>query len=152
MLTGPRVYFAMARDGLFFRQAARIGAGSRAPVVAIILQAIWTGVLALSGSYDQILSYVTAMNFLFFGISASCVFVLRRRDRAGVATQAGFRAPLFPWTVGLFILICALVVIASFWTNPINSLVGYALMALGIGPYLYWRRANRDLITPGGAA
>jgi len=148
MLTGPRVYFAMARDGLFFRQAAAISESSRAPVVAIILQAVWTGVLALSGSYDQILSYVTSMNFLFFGISASCVFVLRRRDRAsGAAAGRGFRAPLFPWTVGLFIVICALVVIASFWTNPINSLVGYALMALGIAPYLYWRRANKDLVS-----
>ena len=148
MLTGPRVYFAMARDGLFFSQAARISEGSRAPVVAIVLQAIWTGVLALSGSYDQILSYVTAMNFLFFGVSASCLFILRRRDRAGAATPAGFRAPLYPWTVGLFILICAVVVIASFWTNPINSLVGYALMAVGVAPYLYWRRANRELQPP----
>ena len=130
MLTGPRVYFAMARDGLFFRQAAAISQGSRAPVVAIILQAIWTGVLALSGSYDQILSYVTSMNFLFFGVSASCVFVLRRRERvSGVALSRGFRAPLFPWTVGLFILACAAVVAASFWINPVNSLVGYALMA-----------------------
>ncbi len=148
MLTGPRVYFAMARDGLFFRQAAAISQGSRAPVVAIILQAIWTGVLALSGSYDQILSYVTSMNFLFFGVSASCVIILRRRERiSGVALSGGFRAPLFPWTVGLFILICAAVVIASFWTNPVNSLVGYALMALGLAPYLYWRRAGKDLVS-----
>ncbi|HUO11301.1 MAG TPA: amino acid permease, partial [Caulobacteraceae bacterium] len=66
-LTGPRVYFAMARDGLFFRQAAAIGATSRAPGVAIVLQAAWTSLLALSGSYEQILSYVIAMNFLFFG-------------------------------------------------------------------------------------
>jgi len=79
---------------------------------------------------------------------ASCLFVLRRRDRAaGAPPPTGFRAPLFPWTVGLFILICAVVVIASFWTNPINSLVGYALMAVGVLPYLYWRRANRDLAT-----
>ncbi len=146
MLTGPRVYFAMARDGLFFRQAAAIGEASRAPVVAIVLQAIWTGILALSGSYERILSYVIAMNFLFFGLSASCLFVLRRRERASGSAIDGFKAPLFPWSIGLFILICVVVVLASFWTHPVDSLVGYALMALGVPPYLYWRRINKDLV------
>ena len=143
MLTGPRVYFAMARDGLFFRQAAAIGETSRAPVVAIVLQAIWTGVLALSGSYERILSYVIAMNFLFFGLSASCLFILRRREAASGVKTDGFKAPLYPWSIGLFILICVVVVAASFWTHPIDSLVGYAIMALGVPPYLYWRRANK---------
>ena len=81
MLTAPRVLFAMARDGLFLKGAARVGSSSRAPVIAIILQATWTGVLALSGSYEQILSYVTAMNFLFFALCAIGLFVLRRRER-----------------------------------------------------------------------
>ena len=142
MLTAPRVYFAMARDGLFFRQAGAVSETSRAPVVAIVLQAIWTAVLALSGSYDRILSYVIAMNFLFFGLSASCLFVLRRRDRLAGITTPGFKAPLFPVTVGLFVLICVVVVIASFWTHPVDSLIGYVLMAVGVAPYLYWRRAN----------
>jgi APA family basic amino acid/polyamine antiporter len=144
MLTGPRVYFAMARDGLFFRQAAAIGEHSRAPVVAIVLQAIWTGILALSGSYERILSYVIAMNFLFFGLSASCIFVMRRREAASGARVGGFRAPLYPWSIGLFILFCVVVVLASFWTHPTDSLVGYAIMALGLPPYLYWRRASRE--------
>jgi APA family basic amino acid/polyamine antiporter len=145
MLTGPRVYFAMARDGLFFRQAARIAEASRAPVIAIILQAAWTGVLALSGSYEQILSYVIAMNFLFFGLSASCLFVLRRRKGAGTAAS-GFRAPWHPWSTSLFILACVLVVGASFWAFPVNSLIGYAILLLGVPPYLYWRRQDRSEI------
>jgi APA family basic amino acid/polyamine antiporter len=142
MLTGPRVYFAMARDGLFFRQVAEIAETSRAPVIAIVLQAVWTGVLALTGSYDRILSYVIAMNFLFFGVSASCLFVLRRRERAAGTAGPGFRAPLHPWSTGLFILICAAVVISSFWAYPVDSLIGYALMAVGVGPYLYWKRTR----------
>jgi basic amino acid/polyamine antiporter, APA family len=140
MLTSPRVYFAMARDGLFFRQAAAVGETSRAPVIAIVLQAAWTGVLALSGSYDQILSYVIAMNFLFFGLSASCLFVLRRRERALGVEATGFRAPWHPWTTGAFVLACAVVVGASFWAYPVNSLIGYAILLLGLPPYLYWRR------------
>ena len=140
MLTGPRVTFAMARDGLFFRGVANISENSRVPVIAIVLQAVWTAILALSGSYEQILSYVIAMNFLFFGLSASCLFVLRRRERALGIAPTGFRAPWHPWTTGAFILACAVVVGASFWAYPVNSLIGYALLLVGIPPYIYWRR------------
>jgi APA family basic amino acid/polyamine antiporter len=140
MLTGPRVTFAMARDGLFFRRVGAVAEGNRAPVVAIVLLAAWTGVLALSGSYEQILSYVTSMNFLFFGLTASVLFVLRARQRrAGQIVVDGFRTPLHPWTTGLFILACAMVVGVSLWTFPINSLVGYGILLLGVPPYLYWR-------------
>ena len=143
MLTGPRVYFAMARDGLFFRQVAQVSDGSRAPVIAIVLQAVWTGFLALSGSYDQILSYVTAMNFLFFGLSAACLFVHRRRDAAAGQGSGGYEAPFHPWTTGLFVLACLSIVGVSFWAYPVNSLVGYGIAALGIPPYLYWRAQAR---------
>jgi len=144
MLTGPRVTYAMARDGLFFRSMARLGETTRAPAPAVVLQAAWTGVLALSGTYDQILSYVISMNFLFFGLSASCLFVLRRREAsAGGAVTAGYRAPWHPWTTGLFILACVGVVACSFWAYPVNSLIGYALMALGLPPYLFWRHLTR---------
>jgi len=150
MLTGPRVYFAMARDGLFFRQVARVSDGSRAPVIAIVLQAVWTGFLALSGSYDQILSYVTSMNFLFFGLSASCLFVLRRRDAASGQAAEGYTAPFHPWTTGLFVLACAIIVGFSFWAYPVNSLVGYGILLLGVPPYLYWRRTSRQNTPPSG--
>jgi len=140
MLTGPRVSFAMARDGLFFRGVARVGTRSGAPVVAILLQAIWTGVLALSGSYQQILSYVVAMNFLFFALSASCLFVLRRRERGGAE---GFRALWHPWTTGAFMLACAAIIVASFWAYPLDSLIGYLILLMGAPPYLYWRSRGR---------
>jgi APA family basic amino acid/polyamine antiporter len=152
MLTGPRVYFAMARDGLFFRQVARVSDGSRAPVIAIVLQAVWTGFLALSGSYDQILSYVTSMNFLFFGLSASCLFVLRRRDAASGQAAQGYTAPFHPWTTGLFVVACAVIVGFSFWAYPVNSLVGYGILLLGVPPYLYWRRTSHNASPPSGSS
>ena len=139
MLTAPRVLFAMSRDGLFLRGAGRIGASSRAPTIAIILQASWTGVLALSGSYEQILSYVTAMNFLFFSLCAAGLFVLRRRDVAQPAAD-GFRGPGHPWIAAAFIVACLIIIGFSFWTHPINSLIGYGILVLGVPPYLYWRR------------
>jgi APA family basic amino acid/polyamine antiporter len=143
MLTGPRVYYAMAKDGLFFRQLASVTEGGASPAVSIIVQTVWTIILALSGRYDQILSYVVAMNFLFFGVSASCLFVLRRRERrAGAAGggATGFRAPWHPLTTGLFILFAVVIVISSFWSKPIESLIGYGIMIAGVPPYLYWRR------------
>ena len=143
MLTGPRVSFAMARDGLFFRGVGNVTQGSRAPVIAIILQGCWTGVLALSGSYEQILSYVTAMNFLFFGLSAACVFVLRRRDLKDAQVPPTHRALFHPWSTGLFILACLIIVGFSFWAYPINSLIGYAILLAGLPPYFFWRRAAR---------
>ena len=145
MLTGPRVYFAMARDGLFFRQVAQVADSSHVPVISILLQAVWTGFLALSGSYDQILSYVTSMNFLFFGLSASCLFILRRKDRAAGRVANVYLAPFHPFSTGLFVLACAVIVGVSFWAYPVNSLIGYAIMLIGVPPYLYWRnRTPRD--------
>ena len=141
MLTGPRVCFAMARDGLFFRRVARVSPGSRAPAIATLVVAVWTGVLALSGRYDQILSYVVSMNFLFFGLSASCLFTLRWRERrAGTARKPAFQTPWHPWTTGAFIVASAAIIACSFWAYPVNSVIGYAILLLGVPPYLYWRR------------
>ena len=140
MLTGPRVLFAMARDGLFFRSMANLDENSRVPVAAIVLLGAWTAALALSGSFEQLLSYDVATNFLFFGISASCLFVLRR---AG-PDAGGYRTPFHPWSTGAFVLACAGIVGVSVWNFPVDSLVGYAIMLLGIPPFLYWRAHTRS--------
>ncbi len=143
MLTGPRVYFAMARDGLFFRKIAEIAEGARVPTPAIILQAVWCAVLALSGSYGTILTYVTAMNFLFFGLSASALFVLRRRDDKAGTPWSGYRAPWHPIPTLLFIAASVGVVLSAFWSSPKESLIGYGIMLAGVPPYLYWSRRKR---------
>lgn len=142
MLTVPRVLFAMARDGLFFKSFARLGETSRVPAAAILLQALWAGVIALSGRYDQILSYVIAMNFLFFGLSASCLFVLRARAGDGRPVYA---SRLHPWSTLLFIAACVVIVIFCFWAYPADSLKGYGILALGFLPWLYWRRGRQAL-------
>jgi len=82
---------------------------------------------------------VTAMNFLFFGLCAAGLFVLRRRE-TGTAAAGGFRAPGHPWVAAAFIVACLIIIGCSFWTHPINSLIGYGILVLGVPPYLYWRR------------
>jgi APA family basic amino acid/polyamine antiporter len=89
MLTAPRVYFAMASDKVFFRAVAWLHPRTRVPVVAIILQGAWTAVIALSGRYEQILNYVVSTDFILFGMTATCIFVFRRRERRQAVTDAG---------------------------------------------------------------
>jgi APA family basic amino acid/polyamine antiporter len=137
MLTAPRVYFAMAEDGLFFRSVARVSARTRVPVVAIVLQGVAAAVIALSGTFGQILSYVVSVDFIFFGLTGAALFVFRRRDGD---RPVAFRAPLHPLTTGLFVAACALTVIATVWNNLANSLIGYAILLAGVPACLYWQR------------
>ena len=138
MLTAPRVYFAMAEDGVFFRGVAKVSKRTRVPVVAIALQGIAAAIIAVSGTFGQILSYVVSVDFIFFGLTGAALFVFRRRD----PEQPGFKAPGHPLTTGVYVIACALVVAATVWNNPVNSLIGYAILAAGIPAFLYWRKAN----------
>jgi basic amino acid/polyamine antiporter, APA family len=144
VLTAPRVYFAMAEDGVFFRSVARVNPRTHVPVVAIVLQSVWTAVVALSGRYEQILNYVVPMDFLFFGLTASCLFVFRHREReASEKSMVGYRVPGHPFTTGIFILICWLVVINTIYRYPSNSLLGVLILLLGLPVYLLWSRKRR---------
>ncbi len=88
ILTSPRVYFQMAADGTFFKQLAWVSKRTHAPVVAIVLQGVIGLVIALSGRYDQILNYVTSVDYVFFGFAAIALFVFRRRDAQILARRS----------------------------------------------------------------
>jgi APA family basic amino acid/polyamine antiporter len=143
MLTAPRVYFAMAEDGLFFRGVARLSASTRVPVVAIALQGLAAAVIALSGTYGQILSYVVSVDFIFFGLTGAALFVFRRRDRE---RGTGFRVPGHPVTTAFFVAACFLTVTATVISNSRNSLVGFAILAAGVPACIYWQRKNRAAV------
>lgn len=141
ILTAPRVYFAMADDGLFFRAVAWLNPKTLVPVVAIILQSLWTIVIAVSGRYEQILNYVIPVDFLFFGLTATTIFVFRRRAAHGtMPPSAGFRVPGHPITTILFVAICWWVVGNTIYRHPANSLIGFVLMVGGIPVYWLWQR------------
>ena len=139
MLTAPRVYFAMAEDGVFFRSVAKVNERTRVPTVAIVLQGIAAAVIAVSGTFGQILSHVVSVDFIFFGLTGVALFVFRRRDPA----SAGFRTPGHPATTALYVAACFAVVVATVLNNPVNSLIGYAILGLGVPACLYWQRKNR---------
>ncbi len=139
MLTAPRVYFAMARDGLFFQSIAWLPRNTRVPVAAIALQGVLAAIIAVSGRYEQILNYVVSIDFIFFGLTGLSLFVFRRRT----GPPGEHRTPGHPYTTLFFIAACWLVVLATFYHYPQNSLVGLGLVLLGIPVYLYWRGRQR---------
>ncbi len=141
MLTAPRVYFAMAEDGLFFKEVGRLDARTRAPVVAIALQGLLAVVIALSGKYEQILNYVVSVDFIWFGLTAASLFVFRRR--AGTGAGNHFRVPGHPVTTVLFVAACALIVASTVYKYPANSAIGLAIVAAGVPVYFLWRARGR---------
>src|SRR5580693_3152662 len=144
MLTAPRVYFAMAEDGLFFRSVAFVSKRTQVPVVAIALQGLLAIIIALSGRYEQILNYVISSDFIFFALTASTLFVFRRRARPDEVV--GYLVPGHPWTTALFIASSALIVIGTVYSHPKESLVGWLILASGIPVYLYWRHLGRKAV------
>jgi APA family basic amino acid/polyamine antiporter len=135
MLTAPRVYYAMAADGLFFRSVAKVHPTTRVPVVAIALQGAVAIVIALSGTYEQILSYVVSVDFIFFGLTGGALFLFRRQG-----ASATFRTPLHPVTTLVFTLACWLVVAGTVAQSPANSIIGFAILAAGLPAYAFWRK------------
>ncbi len=135
ILTAPRVYYAMAKDGVFFRSVGMLHPRTQVPIAAIVLQGAVATVIALSGRYEQILNYVVSMDFIFFGLTAAALFVFRRRDPGA----PGYRVPGHPWTTGAFVITCALVVVGTVARYPANTAVGLGILATGVPVYFLWR-------------
>ena len=136
MLTYPRVYYAMSRDGLFFESIGRLHPKSGVPHVAIVVQCVLAIATVLSGRYEQILSWVVTVDFVFLALTAATLFVFRRRNPTPVAP----RTPGGMVTAAFFILVSLSVVAATFRVEPVRSLIGWAIVASGIPVYLFWRR------------
>ncbi|MDQ6652627.1 MAG: amino acid permease [Acidobacteriota bacterium] len=144
MLTAPRVYFAMAEDGLFFKSVGRLHPKTHVPILAIVMQGVFAIIIALSGRYEQILNYVVSVDFIFFGATATCIFVFRRRRKAAdvEASEAQERiatVPGHPVTTVLFVAVCWLVVINTVYRYPRNTLIGLAILLAGIPAFFFWR-------------
>ena len=142
IMVSPRVYQAMAADGLFFESFARLHPRYRTPATAIVAQGIWASALLATRTYGQLLDYVTFADWIFFGATAATLFIYRRRDGA-VDSPGSFRIPGYPWTVLFFILAAVYVVIGSIRSNPLNALRGSLLLAAGVPAFLIWASHRR---------
>jgi len=137
MIAGPRVYFAMARDGVFASSAGEIHPKFHAPAHAIVAQAIWSGVLVLSGTLSQLVNYTGFAVVLFSAISVAAVFVLRRRQ----PQERPFKAWGYPWAPATFVAASAAMLGSILWNTPIaSSIWGFAVIAAGLPIYWWMRR------------
>lgn len=135
-LTAPRVYYAMARDGLFFHRLAEVHPRFRTPALAVLAGSAWAAVLAATGTFEQLLTYVVFTGWLFYALGAATIFIYRRR-RAEAASP--YRVPGYPWTPLLFILAAAAIVINTMATQPFRAAVGLGVVLLGAPVYFIWR-------------
>jgi APA family basic amino acid/polyamine antiporter len=141
MLTAPRVYYAMARDGLFFASVGKLFGKSEAPVVAIILQGFAAIVIACSGTYGEILNFEVTVDFIFFGMTAASLFILRRQQIG--SDTVTYRVPGHPFTTMLFVLSCAAIVLSAVIASPRNSAIALCIMLAGLPVYYFWSRFKR---------
>ena len=135
-LTGPRMYYAMGRDGVFFRSLGTVHARFGTPAMAIAAGGAWAVVLTLWGSFEQLLTYVVFASWLFAALAAASIFVLRRRLPGAVRP---FRVPGYPVTPALFILAALAIVANTVIARPIQALAGIAIVLVGTPAYLFWK-------------
>src|SRR4030095_16009782 len=141
ILTAPRVYYAMARDGVFFKTVGYLGKKSRVPIVAIMLQGALAAVIALTGKYDEILNYVVAIDVLFFGLTGASLLIFRRRLRKETSHEERLRAPWHPVTTSVFVLACWAISISTVVQFPRNAGIGVGILGAGALIYPLWRRS-----------
>jgi APA family basic amino acid/polyamine antiporter len=135
-LTGPRMYFAMARDSVFFQSLAEVHPRFGTPALAVATSAVWASVLAVSGTFEQLFTYVVFASWIFAALAAASLFVLRRR-RPDVPRP--FRVPGYPWTPALFIAAAAAVVGNTVIARPMQALIGLGIVATGLPAFFAWR-------------
>lgn len=142
-LTAPRLYYAMARDGLFFKRLAEVSPRFGTPAVAIVTSSVWGMVLAATGTFNQLLTYVVFMGWVFFAIAAMAIFTYRKREPNA---HRPFRTPGYPVTPILFIASALAIVINTLVTQPVRGFIGLGGVALGIPIYYVWR--SRGTVAP----
>jgi APA family basic amino acid/polyamine antiporter len=143
ILSGSRVPFAMARDGLFFRSAARVDPRFRSPGNAMILLSLWSCVVVLSGWFDDLYNFVIFGSWILYGMTAASVIVLRKKRPDMVRPYRVIGYPIVPV---LFVIVAPFLLLSTLGTRPRESVMGLGMMALGIPFYFYWKkRDDRDI-------
>jgi APA family basic amino acid/polyamine antiporter len=141
-----RIYYAMGRDGLFFRGLARLHPRFQTPSAAIVLQAAWGILLVLTGTFGELVDSVVFGDWIFFGLTVAGVFVFRWRLPLESREPGSFRTPGYPWLPALFVMAAALAVWSAVRTNPARSALGAGLLLAGVPVYFFF--ARRPALAP----
>lgn len=149
VLTCPRVYFAMANDGLFFHKLAEVHPRFGTPAFAIVAGSACAAVLAMAGTFNQLLTYVVFSGWIFYGLTAATIFVYRKRSTDQERT---YRVPGYPWTPVLFIAAALVLVVNTLVNNlsdnPRKTLLAVGVIALGLPAYFIWRSRRTPSLEP----
>ncbi|MBI2222227.1 MAG: amino acid permease [Acidobacteria bacterium] len=141
-LAGPRAYYAMARDGLFFPGLQRVDRRFGTPVPAIVAQGVWASVLAASGRYDQLFTYVIFAAWIFYAMTVAAVIVLRRRHPEWRRPYLVWGYPVLP---ALFVIAAGAFVLNTLVSRPRESAWGAGIVLLGVPAYFLWRRRSKSI-------
>jgi APA family basic amino acid/polyamine antiporter len=139
----------MARDGIFFRRLAEVHPRYGTPAVAIVTSTLWSMVLAVSGSFEQLFTYVIFIGWIFYGFGALSIFTYRKREPDA---PRPFRVPGYPVTPILFVAAAAAIVLNTMVAQPGRAALGLGVLLLGSPAYLIWRGASRTREATRGAA
>lgn len=145
MMTAPRMYYAMARDRVFFRRLAEVDARFQTPAMSIAAIAVWSAVLAVTGTFAQLLTYVVFTGWIFYGLGGLAVIVLRRR---APDEHRPFRVPGYPLTPLLFVASALALVVSTVIGQPGRAAVGIGAVLLGVPAYYLWRGPRRVVASP----
>jgi APA family basic amino acid/polyamine antiporter len=140
ILSGARVYYAMAEDGIFFRALAQVHPRWRTPVWSLVLQAAWAAVLVLVLEYADLFTYVMFMMVLSYVMTVAALFVLRRKMPHA---ERPYRCAGYPWLPGLYVVLGGAWAVNALWQKPVDALIGIGIVLLGAPFYLYWRKQKR---------
>jgi len=143
-MTTARVYFAMARDRLFFPHISRVHPKYRTPHVSLIVQGIWASILTLTGTYDQLFTYVIFASWLFYALGTFGIFILRRKRPDA---PRPYRTIGYPFVPFIFVIVAVWFVYNTIITDPRDSLIGLGLVLLGLPAYFYWKRKGGQTIS-----
>jgi basic amino acid/polyamine antiporter, APA family len=140
ILSGARVYYAMAQDGVFFSALARVHPRWHTPVWSLVLQGIWAAILALSGTYSDLFSYVIFMMVVSYVMSVAALFVFRRKLPNA---ERPYRCAGYPWLPALYLVLGSAWAINTLIEKPKDALAGIGIVLIGVPFYFYWRRQKR---------
>lgn len=140
ILTGARVPYAMAQDGMMFKSMGKLSQGTRVPVIALIVQGIWAAILALSGSFDTLTDYVVFGSWIFYAAATSTIFVFRRKYPNA---ERPYRAWGYPIVPVLFLLVAGFLLVNTMMTAPTQAFTGIVLILIGLPVYYYLTSVNK---------